>query len=375
MPSTFDPLLRLELQATGENAATWGGKTNTNLELIAQAISGVIDVALSGTSYTLTANNAATDQARNAVLNFTGALTANCNVIVPSADKVYTVRNSTTGGFSVVVKTSAGLGVTVASGLTQSMYCDGTNVVASGALFDSVTNMGSAAGTKNLIINGNPVINQRAYVSGTATSGANQYTLDRWRVVVSGQALSWTDSAGIRTVTFPVGGGEQVIEALNNLGGVHTLSWTGTATATVNGTSVANGGQVTLTGGTNVTIRMSGGTASQIQLEPGSVATPFERRSYGQELALCQRYFYMIPAGTYGFACPSTGGFAAYQSYVFKQTMRVPPTITWNYGPIFNVTAITPVSVNADYATVQYVGTTSTNSTWVLNASPASAEL
>ena len=168
---------------------------------------------------------------------------------------------------------------------------------------------GALSGMRNRIINGNPVINQRGYVSGTATSGPNQYTLDRWRVVTSGQSVSWTDSAGIRTVTAPAGGMEQVIEALNNLGGVHTLSWTGTATATVNGASVINGAQVTLTGNTDVTIRMSGGTASQLQIEQGTIATPFERRQYGAELALCQRYYQVLnnvtlfranTSGTYG---------------------------------------------------------------------------
>ncbi|MFN7308125.1 MAG: hypothetical protein ACK5TQ_16340, partial [Acetobacteraceae bacterium] len=207
------------------------------------------------------------------------------------------------------------------------------------------------------------------------TSSPNQYTLDRWRVVTAGQAVSWTDSAGIRTVTAPAGGMEQVIEALNNLGGVHTISWTGSATATVDGTLVPNGGQVTLAANTNVTIRLSDGTWACLQLEPGTVATPFERRHHGQERALCQRYFYMIPQGTYGFPCPNSGGFSAYQRYDFKQTMRVAPTITWLYGATNNLTLITPITVNPDYATVQYVGTTSTNSTWVLLASPASAEL
>ena len=38
MPSTYDPLLRLELQATGENATTWGTKTNNNLHLFAKQV-------------------------------------------------------------------------------------------------------------------------------------------------------------------------------------------------------------------------------------------------------------------------------------------------------------------------------------------------
>jgi hypothetical protein len=149
----------------------------------------------------------------------------------------------------------------------------------------------SQLGVRNAIINGNPIINQRGYVSGTATSGANQYTLDRWRVVTSGQSITFTDSANVRTVTAPAGGCEQVVEGLNLITGTYTLNWTGTATATVAGNAVAKGGNVSITGGTDTTVRFSSGTFSLVQFEPGTVATPFERRSYGQELALCQRYY------------------------------------------------------------------------------------
>ena len=176
----------------------------------------------------------------------------------------------------------------------------GTNVLTPRV---SEINGGPLAGFRNLLINANPVINQRAYVSGTNVGGANTYTLDRWRVVTSGQNITWTDSNGVRTVTAPAGGVEQVIEGASILSGTYTLNWTGTATATVNGVAVVKGGQVTLTGNTNCTVRFSGGTFSLPQLEVGTVATPFERRPVGTELALCQRYYelsrYFIPtAGT-----------------------------------------------------------------------------
>jgi len=150
----------------------------------------------------------------------------------------------------------------------------------------------SQLGIRNALINGNPTINQRGYVSGTATTAANEYTLDRWRVVVSGESVTWTDSENVRTVTAPAGGVEQVIEGINILSGTYTLNWTGTATATVDGSSVSKGGNVTLTGGTNCTVRFSNGTFSLAQLEPGSVATPFEHRSYGDEYLRCLRYFF-----------------------------------------------------------------------------------
>lgn len=188
-------------------------------------------------------------------------------------------------------------------------------------------NGGPLAGTRNLLINGNPIINQRGYVSGTATSGAYGYTLDRWRVVTSGQSITWTDSANVRTVTAPAGGVEQVIEGFNILSGTYTLSWTGTATATVGGSSVANGGQVTLTGGTNATVRFSGGTFSLAQLEVGTVATSFERKSYGQELALCQRYFSV--SRVYGMGYAASAGLYRVGVSFLPVTMRTIPTITF----------------------------------------------
>ncbi|CAB4163749.1 hypothetical protein UFOVP810_52 [uncultured Caudovirales phage] len=182
-------------------------------------------------------------------------------------------------------------------------------------------------GLRNLLINANPTVNQRAYVSGTATTVANQYTLDMWRVVVSGQSLSWTDSAGIRTVTFPAGGGEQIIEGASIFTGTHTLSWTGTATAAVNGTSVANGAQVSLTGGTNATLRFTNGTVSRPQLEPGSVVTPFERRHPQLELGMCQRYYELALAVFFG---RNEVGVASFNETAlpFKVQKRTTPAVT-----------------------------------------------
>lgn len=186
------------------------------------------------------------------------------------------------------------------------------------------------SGFRNLLINGNPMINQRSYSSGTATTTANEYTLDRWRVRTSGQSITWTTSNNVRTVTAPAGGVEQVIEGNNITSGTYTLNWTGTATALVNGSSVAKGGTVTLTGGSDATVRFTGGTFALAQLERGSIATPFEHRAYGQELALCQRYYARVSAeyrfdgriGNSGEEA-TVGGM-----WFFPVNMRTSPTLT-----------------------------------------------
>jgi hypothetical protein len=175
-----------------------------------------------------------------------------------------------------------------------------------------------------LIINGNPTINQRGYVSGTATGGANEYTLDRWRVVTSGEDLTFSTTAGVCTATAPAGGVEQAIEGGSILSGTYVLNWTGTATATVDGNAVAKGGTVTLTGDTNATVKLSGGTFAKVQLEPGSVATPFEERPAGVELQLCQRYYEEVWCqwGTSWSASMNN------HSAKYKVTKRAAPTLT-----------------------------------------------
>jgi hypothetical protein len=144
---------------------------------------------------------------------------------------------------------------------------------------------------RNLIMNGQGRINQRAYASGTATVAANQYTLDRWRVVTSGQSLLYIGSAARRSMTAPAGGVEQVIGGLNVVGGTYTMNWTGTATCTVAGVARTKGEVFTLTAATDTTVRFIGGTFTDVQLEAGSIRTAYSWAPYSEELAVCQRYF------------------------------------------------------------------------------------
>ena len=129
MPSTYSSSLRLELQATGENANTWGVKTNNNLNLVQQAITGYRSINISGNaSYTVSAADGVSDEARNAVLNLTGTVTSAISVVVPDVAKTYWVRCQASGA-NVTFRTSAGTGVVLPRDIWVFLVIDGTSVV------------------------------------------------------------------------------------------------------------------------------------------------------------------------------------------------------------------------------------------------------
>jgi hypothetical protein len=137
MASTFTDL-GLEIMATGENAGTWGDKTNTNLNIVNTAIAGYVEQSIAGgadtTTLTIT-DGAATSVAQNAVIKLTGSITGNQVVTIPdSIEKVYIITNGTSGAFTVQVKTVSGTGVTfgVSEKTTKLFYSDGTNIVDAG---------------------------------------------------------------------------------------------------------------------------------------------------------------------------------------------------------------------------------------------------
>lgn len=142
MASTFSDLLRLEIQASGENDSTWGARANTVFEMIEDAIANFKSVVLAAdANYVLTTANSATDEARNMGLNFTSgvALTATRNITVPTSTKSYLVKNGTTGGQSLQIKTAAGTGITVPNGKTTLLLCDGVNVISGADWLNSLT--------------------------------------------------------------------------------------------------------------------------------------------------------------------------------------------------------------------------------------------
>ena len=165
MASTYTPL-GIEKQATGENAGTWGTKTNTNLEIVEQISGGYTTQAVTdGSDTTLSVSDGSTGATlAHRVLEFTGSLTASRNVTIPlDVQNFYFLKNATSGSQNVVFKYATGTGTsaTVANGKTVIAYAkadDGTNPnistisLASDLVDDTTPQLGGNLDTNSFMI-------------------------------------------------------------------------------------------------------------------------------------------------------------------------------------------------------------------------------
>ena len=130
MASSYSDL-GLELMVTGENAGTWGDKTNSNLNLIQQSVAGYEAVALSdGGTVTLAMTDATLSNARNMVIKFTGTLTTASTVTIPDGiEKFYIFDcSAVVGPTNLTIKTVSGTGFTLNAAKIFAAYSDGTNL-------------------------------------------------------------------------------------------------------------------------------------------------------------------------------------------------------------------------------------------------------
>ena len=115
MTSTYTPL-GVELMVTGENAGTWGTKTNTNLNIIEQISGGYISQGIAGsgsTAFSKTDGGTGSVVATR-VIEFTGALTGSRIVTFPVlTENFYLIKNTTTNAETLQLKAATGSGATV----------------------------------------------------------------------------------------------------------------------------------------------------------------------------------------------------------------------------------------------------------------------
>jgi hypothetical protein len=272
MASTFSPTLRIELIGDGDQSGIWGQTTNTNLgTLLEQAITGVVSITMTDANYTLTNFNGVSDESRNAVLVVGGTNAAVRDIITPLVEKLYVVKNSTSGGFAINVRAASGSSVSVPSGATVWVYCDGTN-------FNAINteSVGNFEVNGNLTVTGNTNAVAATYTGNVSAlnistanvtaTGAGAFTGNVSAANFTGAGLTITSInasnissgtiANARTTANSANGASTIVardSSGNFTANAITANLTGTATNASNATTVTGATQNSITSIPNLT--------------------------------------------------------------------------------------------------------------------------
>ena len=285
MASTYTPL-GVELQATGENAGTWGTKTNTNLQIIEQISGGYTTQSIAGGAQTtaLTVSDGSTGATlSHRMIEFTGTITGNQIVTIPlDVQTFYFLRNSTSGSHTVQFKYASGSGdsFTFAAGdkgdaVVFATANDGTNPDIDTLPAGDVTLTGTQTLTNKTLTapkiadggfiadaNGN-----ESLIFQTTGSAVNQFDITN---AATGNAPSISATGGdsnIDVAIIPKGTGETKIgtgaaDATLTSSGAYNLvldTNSGTNSGTITITDGANGNIVIAPNGTGVAQAVDGG--------------------------------------------------------------------------------------------------------------------
>jgi hypothetical protein len=350
MTSSYSTDLKLELMVTGENAGTWGDKTNTNLNLLQQAIAGYQAVSVAGGAQTtaLVMSNATISNARNAVVKLTGTITGNQIVTIPDGiEKTYIVENGTSGAFTVQFKTVSGTGPTFST---------------------------TDKGIKIVYSNGTDVVDVNANLSGPTLAS----DLD-----VNGKSIISTSNGNITLA--PNGTGDVYLDAdtvrIGDSNSNATLTTNGTGDLILNTNSGSNSGSITIADGTNGNISITPNGTGSIVLDglnwpqaDGSASQVLQTNgsgqlSFGTISSSPTQLVSSIPLASGGSV---TAGRATFINSSGEVALY--PT-TNTLGTVYentNATAYLAVSNNGSRA-IKYSGTSTITITGVANSGTANA--
>jgi hypothetical protein len=322
MASTYTPL-GVELQATGENAGTWGTKTNTNLQIIEQISGGYTTQAVSDSGDTdLSVSDGSTGATlSHRVIEFTGSLTASRNVTIPlDVQNFYFLKNATSGSQNVVFKyvTGTGTSATVANGKTVIAYAkadDGTNPnistisLASDLVDDTTPQLGGNLDTNSFMIdfddahgirdeNGNEQL-----IFETTSSAVNHIDITNAATGSGPEIGAVGDDSNINLELRPKGTGEIMIGTGSASA---TLTSSGAYDLVLDTNGGTNSGTITITDGANGNITATPNGTGLIEIgggtNPGTIQLNCESNSHGIKLqspphSASQSYTLKFPTG------------------------------------------------------------------------------
>ena len=212
MASTYTPL-GVELQATGENAGTWGTKTNTNLQILEQISGGFTQKSIAGGAQTTTlavSDGSTGAELAHRMIEFTGTITGNQIVTIPlDVQTFYFLRNSTSGAYTVQFKYVSGSGDSLTFSATDkgdklifASANDGTNP-------DIVT---LSFGSGDVTLTGTQTLTNKTLTSpaiGTSILDTNSNELFKLTATSSAvNELTYANAATGNKPTFTASGGD-----------------------------------------------------------------------------------------------------------------------------------------------------------------------
>jgi hypothetical protein len=286
MASTYTGL-GVELQATGENAGTWGTKTNTNLQILEQISGGFTQQALtSGGTVTLTASDGSTGAVlAHRMIEFTGTITDNAVVTIPlDVQTFYILRNSSSGAYTVQFKYASGSGdsftFTATNKGDQIVFAsanDGTNpdivTVNTGITASSTDTLTNKTLTAPKFADGGFIADangNESLVFGTTSSAVNDVKITNAATGNDPLIAANGGDTNIDLAISPKGSGEIVIGTGSATGAITT---SGAYDLVLDTNSGTNSGSITITDGANGNINLAPNGTGQVQAGGAQLAT------------------------------------------------------------------------------------------------------
>ena len=322
MASSYTPL-GIELQATGENAGTWGTKTNTNLQIVEQISGGYTTQAVSDSGDTTLSVSDGSKGATlsHRIIEFTGLLTSGRNVTIPlDVQNFYILKNATSGSQTVTFKyaTGSGTSAAIANGKTVIAYAkadDGTNpnistvALAADVVDDTSPQLGGNLDTNSFMIdfdtshgirdeNGN----EQLFFS-TTSSAVNYVNVTNAATGGDPKVAAAGDDSNIDLQIAPKGSGEIVVGTGS---AASTITSAGAYDLTLDTNSGTNSGYINIVDGANGNIQAYPNGTGLIEIgggtNAGTIQLNCEANSHGIKLqspahSAGQSYTLIFPTG------------------------------------------------------------------------------
>ena len=239
----------------GEDSGTWGSITNTNWNLMEQAVSGVQTITMANSNYTLTNLNGVLDEARNMVLVIQGTNSGIYQVIAPlNQPKMYVVSNQTTGGYAIIIGASSGSVVSIPNGVTAQVYTDGTNFYSAQTGSAGNFTVNGTLTASGLTDTGNMSVGGTLGVTGTSSLAATSFSVSP----TAPTPTTGDNSTKVATTAFvtnaTAGLGTMATQNANSVaitgGTINGVTGTASGLTVGNATTAANGGVTSVNGNT-----------------------------------------------------------------------------------------------------------------------------